>query len=139
MKPTPDTEQLLARAASDPAARSELLARHRARLERMVGFHLDRRLAARVDPSDVVQDALVVANARLSDYLRTRPLPFYPWLRQFAADRLVELRRTHLEGLSTTDAAAVLGISEGAFKSRHLRALQRLRGLLGEGFSEESP
>src|SRR4051794_39451684 len=96
--PAPDTEELLARAGrGDRSARGELLARHRARLERMVGFRLDRRLAARVDPSDVVQEALTEAAGRLSDYLRQRPLPFYPWLRQFAADRLVELRRQHLQ------------------------------------------
>jgi len=61
-----------------------------------------------------------------------------------ALDRLPERDREvlvlrHLEGLSTADAAAVLGVSEGAFKSRHLRALQRLRSLLGAGFSGESP
>jgi RNA polymerase sigma-70 factor (ECF subfamily) len=32
---------------------------------------------------------------RLADYLRNRPLPFYPWLRQIAWDRLIELRRRH--------------------------------------------
>ena len=49
----------------------------------MVAVRLDRRLAARVDPSDVVQEALADAAPRpLDDYLRDRPLPFYPWLRQ---------------------------------------------------------
>ena len=38
----------------------------------------------------------------------------------------------HLEQLSTRDMAAVLGITEGAVKTRHLRALQRFRELLGE-------
>ena len=207
--PAPDTEELLARASGgDRSARGDLLDRHRARLVRMVGFRLDRRIAARIDPSDVVQEVLTEAAGRLSEYLRSRPLPFYPWLRQFAADRLVELRRQHiqagkrsvlreepglyelpdesavelaarladladspseyvmreetrrrvrealtrlgerdrevlvlrhLEGLSTTDAAAVLGIGEGAFKSRHLRALERLRGLLGEDYRGGSP
>ena len=42
----------------DDAARTELLARHRDRLRRMVAVRIDRRLAARVDPSDVVQEAL---------------------------------------------------------------------------------
>jgi RNA polymerase sigma-70 factor (ECF subfamily) len=62
----------------------------------MIEVHLDRRLAARVDPSDVVQESLADAARKLSDYLRQRPLPFYPWLRQLAWERLVKLRRRHL-------------------------------------------
>src|SRR5262249_54030050 len=55
----PDTEQLLERvAAGDPAARELLLDRHRRRLRRMIGLRLDRRLWARVDPSDVLQETL---------------------------------------------------------------------------------
>jgi RNA polymerase sigma-70 factor (ECF subfamily) len=62
----------------------------------MVAVHLDRRLAARVDPSDVVQEALLYAAQALDDYLRERPSPFYPWLRQLAWERLIELHRRHL-------------------------------------------
>jgi RNA polymerase sigma-70 factor (ECF subfamily) len=94
---TPDTDELLDRAAADdPAARSALLDRHRTRLRRMVAVRLDPRLAARVDPSDLVQDTLAEAARRLDAYLRDRPLPFYPWLRQFAADRLADLHRRHV-------------------------------------------
>jgi RNA polymerase sigma-70 factor (ECF subfamily) len=92
-----DTDDLLRRAGSgDGEARSALLQRHRRRLRRMVAWRMDPRLAARVDPSDVVQDSLVEADRRLDDYLRHRPLPFYPWLRQIAWDRLVEQHRRHL-------------------------------------------
>jgi RNA polymerase sigma-70 factor (ECF subfamily) len=62
----------------------------------MVALRLDPRVAARVDPSDVVQDVLAEADRRLSAYLKDRPLPFYPWLRQFAADRLADLYRRHV-------------------------------------------
>ena len=56
------TDDLLRRAeAGDPAACQELLARFRERLRLMVAVRLDRRLAARVDPSDVVQEALADA------------------------------------------------------------------------------
>ena len=67
----PDTDHLLDQASQgDERARELLLARHRQRLRRMVACHLDRRLAARVDPSDVVQEALVDADRKLDDYLR---------------------------------------------------------------------
>src|SRR5262245_34708786 len=85
LMPTTDTEHLLDRAAEgDATARDQLLERFRRRLRRMVAVRFDPRLAARVDPSDVVQESLAEASAQLNRYLRDRPLPFYPWLRQFA-------------------------------------------------------
>jgi RNA polymerase sigma-70 factor (ECF subfamily) len=198
----PDTEQLIEQASQgDRVARQQLLVRHQDRLRRMVRVRMDRRLAARVDPSDVVLEALADADRKLSDYLQRRPLPFYPWLRRLAWERLVKLHRRHiragirsvcredgglpglpdesalelarrliapgsspservvrdeergrvqaalarlsevdrevlvmpyLEGLPNAEIGAALGLSEGAVKMRHLRALERLRGLLGE-------
>lgn len=93
----PDTERLLGQAAAgDEAAREHLLQRHRARLRHMVAVRLDSRLAGRVDPSDVVQEALMEAHRGLDEYLRSRPVAFYPWLRALAQDRLVELYREHV-------------------------------------------
>src|SRR3977135_2628452 len=95
--PAPDTEQLLeAVRRGDAQARGRLLERHRPKLRRMVAVRLDRRLAARVDPSDVVQESLVEAAARLDEYGRERPLPFYPWLWRIASDRLMDASRKHL-------------------------------------------
>ena len=202
---TVDTDQLLERvAAGDGAAREKLFLRHRRRLGRMVAVRFDPRLAARVDPSDVVQETLTEAAAGLDRYLRERPLPFYPWLRQLAERRLIDLHRRHvqarrrsvtreagpaglpdhsalaladrlfgrtgspsaglrrqerrdrvraalaalpepdrevlvlrvLEGLLTREAAAVLGVSEVAVRSRQVRALDRLKALLGPDFLE---
>jgi RNA polymerase sigma-70 factor (ECF subfamily) len=92
-----DTGELIERAGQgDARARQQLLVRHQRRLRQMVAYRMDARLAARIDPSDVVQETLLDAALRLSEYLRNRPLPFYPWLRQLAFDRLVELNRLHL-------------------------------------------
>jgi RNA polymerase sigma-70 factor, ECF subfamily len=205
----PDTDELLANASrGDASARQQLLVRHRRRLKKMVRLHMDRRLAPRVDPSDVVQEALAEAAQELSGYLEERPIPFYPWLRKIAWERLVKLHRCHLharkrtarreepsilnlpdesavelagrlldlgsspskhllreelrarvraaleslkpadrevlvlrylEGLSNSEAAAVLGIGESAVGMRHLRALERLRNLLGEDAEEDLP
>src|SRR5262249_22618301 len=66
------------------------------RLTHMVRVRMDRRLAARVDPSDVVQEALADAAQKLSGYLRQRPVPFYPWLRRLAWEHLVRLHQHHL-------------------------------------------
>jgi RNA polymerase sigma-70 factor (ECF subfamily) len=48
---------------------------------------------ARVDPSDLVLEALTDAASRLDDYLRERPMPYYPWLRRLTADRLDKAHR----------------------------------------------
>ncbi len=94
----PDTDELLERSrAGDDSARGALLERHRGRLHRLVSLRLDPRLAGRIDPSDVVQEVLAEASARLDDYLRRPPLPFYPWLRQIAVDRLIEQHRRHVQ------------------------------------------
>ena len=37
-----------------------------------------------------------------------------------------------LERLSTSEIAAALGIAEGTVKSRHFRALERMRALLSD-------
>jgi RNA polymerase sigma-70 factor (ECF subfamily) len=61
----------------------------------MVAVRLDRRIAARVDPSDIVQEALADAARRLDDYLRERPMAYYPWLRRLTWDRLDKAHRRH--------------------------------------------
>jgi RNA polymerase sigma-70 factor, ECF subfamily len=200
--PSPDTEELIEQATrGDAAALNHLLVRHRGRLRKMVAVRLDRRVAARIDPSDVVQEVLAEAIQHFAEYLRTRPLPFSAWLRQIAWQRLVKLHRHHirtrkrsvsreeaqsmplpddsvvrlarrllargsspsqalihdelrerlraaldlmaphdreilvmrnLEQLPVAEIAAILGLTEGAVKVRHLRALQRLRSILGD-------
>jgi len=202
------TEDLIRRAAKgDAVATEHLLARYRGRLRQMVVVRLDPRLAARLDPSDVVQEAFVEITRRLPEYLRTRPLAIYPWLRQITWEQLMHLHVRHLakkrtplredswpaalsdasavqlaervaavqgspsrqairkevqervrralerlephhreililrylEQLSNQEIAAVLRIREGATRMRHLRALERLRELLGNEDGEVGP
>ena len=196
----PETEDLLDRVRrGDESARGQLLARYRDRLRRMVAVRMDDRLSRRVDPSDVVQEAMAVALDRLPEYVRDRPISFYPWLRRIAWNRLVDLYRAHvmtdrrsvrreepigisdasamqlaerlmardsgpvkrvlreemrarmrstlaelrsedreilllrhLEELSSAECAAILEISESAARQRHVRAVRRLREVLGE-------
>ncbi|HVA45994.1 MAG TPA: hypothetical protein VNH11_06365 [Pirellulales bacterium] len=57
----PDTEELLARAKKgDERAGVEAIARQRDRLKSMLTLRMDRRLKARLDPSDVVQEPMIV-------------------------------------------------------------------------------
>lgn len=94
----PETENLLRRAgAGDGAAMQRLLAKHRDRLRRMISVRMDPRLAARLDPSDVIQETLARAHRDLPDYLDRRPCAFYPWLRQIAWQHLVDLHRRHVQ------------------------------------------
>jgi RNA polymerase sigma-70 factor (ECF subfamily) len=127
----PDTERLLIRAAAgDVAARGALLVRHRERLRRMVAVRLDPRLAARVDPSDVVQETLAEADRRLNDYLRDQPLPFYPWLRQLAGERLGAEYRRHVRAArrSVGREVPVVELPEGSVLALADRLLDRGTG-----------
>ncbi len=93
----PETEELVRRARTgDSSAANRLIDRHRHRLRRMIAVRMDRRLVRRLDPSDVVQETLVEAHRLLPEYLRDRPMPFYPWLRQIAWNRLIDLHRRHV-------------------------------------------
>ena len=93
----PDTETLLARArAGDSNAADSLLDRFRGQIRRMVSVRMDPLLTTRVDPSDIVQESLMAASQRLPAYLQNPTIPFYPWLRRIAWDRLVEAHRQHL-------------------------------------------
>ena len=79
----------------DPSAVNRLLDRHREAVRRMVHMRLDQAVARRVDASDVVQDVLLEASQRLSDYIRSPSMPFHLWLRQLAKDRIIDMHRRH--------------------------------------------
>ena len=89
-------EDRLRRAAGgDRKAMDDLLAAHRGRLRQVVAVRLDRRLASRVDASDVVQESLMEASRRLPEYLKPA-VPFFVWLRGLAWQRLAQLYRHHV-------------------------------------------
>lgn len=91
------TEELLERITrGDAAATQELFEYHRSRLASMVRARMDSRLTARFDPSDIVQDTLVEASKRLTQYAQDRNVPFYPWLRNIAWEKLIQMHRKHL-------------------------------------------
>lgn len=83
-----------ARTAEDGAA-DRLLSEFREPLRRMIGLRLDPAIARRVDASDIVQDVLLEANQRLTDYLKKPDMPFHLWLRHLAQDRIIDTHRRH--------------------------------------------
>jgi RNA polymerase sigma-70 factor (ECF subfamily) len=85
------------------AALAELFTKHRPRLRRMVDMRLDRRVAGRVDASDVLQEAFVDASKQLERYLEDVPMPPFLWLRFLTGERLMATHRRHL-GAKMRDA-----------------------------------
>jgi RNA polymerase sigma-70 factor, ECF subfamily len=98
--PRPDstaTGHLLDRAAAgDKSAVGELLTRHRATLREFVDLHLDPSARARIDSSDVVQEAQADMARRMDDFLARRPMPFHLWARKTTYERLMDLHRRHI-------------------------------------------
>jgi RNA polymerase sigma-70 factor (ECF subfamily) len=94
---SPETDGLLeAVRRGEKQALDRLLIRHRGELRSFVEMRLDPRLAARVDPSDVVQEAQIEIVRRMDDFLKRRPMPFRLWVRKTAYERLLALRRHHI-------------------------------------------
>jgi RNA polymerase sigma-70 factor (ECF subfamily) len=81
--------------AGERQALDELLARYRTTLQDFVAVRLGSDLQARLDPSDVVQEAQLEVAQRMDDYLRRRPMPFHVWIRKTAYKRLLNAQRDH--------------------------------------------
>jgi RNA polymerase sigma-70 factor (ECF subfamily) len=184
----------------DQQALGELFTLHRDRLWRMVYVRLDRRLASRLAPDDVLQETFLDVVRRIGEHLANPEVPFYVWLRFLTIQRMQMLQRVHLgaqmrdknrevplpqaqmpfvsseslagqlvsqltspsqaairhelqeqlraaldalepldrevlalrhfEELGNSEVAQVLGITKEAASKRHMRALQRLKGVL---------
>ncbi len=92
-----ETLELIERArAGDQSAFEELFDRHRGRLRKAIALRLDRRVAARVDASDVLQETYMEAFQRLPRYLLGEEMPFYLWLHWIAREKVLALHRRHL-------------------------------------------
>ncbi|HEX8916676.1 MAG TPA: sigma-70 family RNA polymerase sigma factor, partial [Humisphaera sp.] len=81
----------------DQQALAELFTRYRPQLRRMVDLRIDPRLAARLSPSDVLQEAYVDALARHRHYFEKPGGSFYVWLRLIVQQRMIDLHRRHVE------------------------------------------
>jgi RNA polymerase sigma-70 factor (ECF subfamily) len=100
-------------AGGDSSALADAFARYRDRLRRMVRLRLDRRLAGRVDASDILQEAFLDASARLGDYAARPDMPLFLWLRFLTGQRMLEAERRHL-GAKMRSAAHEVSLYRGA-------------------------
>jgi RNA polymerase sigma-70 factor (ECF subfamily) len=90
--------------AGDLQSMAELFIAYRERLRWMIQLRMDWRLRRRVDPSDVLQEAYLDYARRFRRFCEEESLPFFLWLRQLTAQRLVDVHRRHL-GAKMRDAA----------------------------------
>ena len=80
----------------DNDAVGTLLTSQQAAMKRLVSARFDRRLAARLDVEDVIQDIWVVAVGRLPEYVKDPRMPFPDWLHHVALDCLSRCHRRHI-------------------------------------------
>jgi RNA polymerase sigma-70 factor, ECF subfamily len=113
----------------DRTAAADLLSRQRERLRRLIDLRLDFRLRARLDTSDVLQEAMFDIAARLDDYLKDPKVPFFLWMRVIAGERLTRLHRQHL-GVKMRDAGRDVSLYRGAVPAASSFALASM--LLGK-------
>lgn len=112
----------------DPRALATLFDEYRDRLRRMVELRMDARLRARLDPSDVVQEAFLDVARDLDAYLSEPKLPPLLWLRLHVGRRLTTLHRQHL-GTRMRDAGLEISLYQGASPEASSAALASM--LLG--------
>ncbi len=109
-----ETAALIRRAeGGDERALSNLFARYRDRLHRMVKLRMDRRLQGRLDASDVLQEAYLDVAKRAAEYRVNPKMPVFLWLRLITGQRLMALHRKHL-GAQMRDAAQEVSLHRGA-------------------------
>ena len=110
-----ETHRLVEQAATgNEHAWSELVARHRDRLKRMVAVRMDHRLRGRIDPSDVIQEACLAASKQIVSYAANPNMPFYLWLRWIAGQRLIDQHRRHM-GAQARGVNREVSLYHGAF------------------------
>lgn len=108
--------------AGQVRALGELFELFKDRLWRMVRVRLDRRLAGRIDPDDVLQEAFLDVSRRISEFLEQSEVPFYVWLRFLTLQRMAMLQRTHM-GAQMRSVAMEVSASAPAFSPANTESL----------------
>ncbi len=114
--------------AGDGRDLAELFERYRERLRRMVEIRMDPRIRARLDASDVLQEAFLDVTRDLPSYLADAKLSPLLWLRLHVGRRLTTLHRQHL-GVHMRDAGREISLYRDALPEASSAALASM--LLG--------
>lgn len=98
----------------DENALARLFDLHRDRLWRIVQFRMDPRMAGRLDPDDVLQDAFVDAAKRLHHYSEEKQFSPFVWLRLIVGQTLTDAHRKHMQA-KQRDASREAAPAKGNF------------------------
>jgi RNA polymerase sigma-70 factor, ECF subfamily len=125
-----DEEALVLRLREgDRAVLGDLFSLHRQRIWRMIRFRMDRRLAARIDPDDVLQEAFLAARTRIDNFLAEPRASFFVWLRMIALQTLFDQHRHHI-GAEMRNAARDVRIDQSPSSNTSLCLATQLAGTL---------
>jgi len=113
----------------DRGALGDLFSLHRQRIWRMIRFRMDRRLAARIDPDDVLQEAFLAARTRVDNFLAEPHRSFFVWLRMIALQTLFDQHRHHI-GAEMRNAARDVRIDQLNSSNTSLCLAAQLAGTL---------
>ncbi|HYG73673.1 MAG TPA: sigma-70 family RNA polymerase sigma factor [Planctomycetota bacterium] len=90
------SEELEARLRQgDEQALAALFTQHRPHLFKIISFRLDPRLAQRVDPEDILQEAFLAAQTRLVHFVKDPMASSFLWLRLITLQTLQDVYRRH--------------------------------------------
>jgi RNA polymerase sigma-70 factor, ECF subfamily len=112
--PAGGTEVLTERIkGGDAEALSELFARQRRRLRRIVRLRLDQRLQGRVDPDDLLDAVCRDVLQRAQEYVAAPNVSPFVWIRQLASRRLSDAHRRYFQSASP-DVGQEISLVQGA-------------------------
>lgn len=80
----------------DEQALASLFSEHRNRLRRLVEFRMDARLAGRLDPEDILQEAYLDAVKRSHHFAGDTEQSCFIWMRLVVLQTLIDTHRRHL-------------------------------------------
>jgi len=84
--------------SGDLEALAALFHQYEDRLRRMVEIRMDPKLLARIDPSDVLQEAYLDLVQRLPSFAsRDEEMSMFVWMRLVTSEKLLQLRRQHVD------------------------------------------